>query len=176
MNANFDALYNEKKMALIFETDVLAATQSVIVSGLNGDADVEYQIIARIKTGTAGAYWVRVNGDTAGASYGQSYVQGSGAGPNASATTAAVGLALGAGNANDWALFNALLFAKTGAPRMLTATQLQKVANPLTTTMQSGVNTGVWIDQASNITQLEIYGDIAGSIAAGSHIEVWARR
>lgn len=173
-NANFDALYAEKKFALIFETDVVAATNSIIIPGLNGNTDVEYQLIARVKSGSAApAYYLRINGDTTVANYGQAYIQNGGTGGTLASQP---GIAVGSATvANEWGLYNGLLHASVnGSPRMFVTTYVQQVSGA--TVGQAGINSGAWNNTTSNITQIEFYSTVAGGLAAGTHIEVWARR
>ena len=89
VNANFAAIKtaiegipSEKAWRLIAETDITSNTTSYTFSGLNGDSDVEYRIVARYvnQIGALSDYWLSLNGDVTGGNYGYCLTYGSNGG------------------------------------------------------------------------------------------------
>jgi hypothetical protein len=162
-------------MRLIYETDVTTASQTVTISGLDGNTDIEYQIKMRIIGNCTSNLNIQLNGDATTTNYGIQDLYGGGTG-NAlqSQSTSAAGLSCGGLNAGIPSSCNIEFIAKTGSARLATSMQNQDVSG---TTMAYYRSAGtVWNNSSSNITSMTIYTSIASCIAAGSHIEVWARR
>lgn len=182
LNENFQALAAKidamegKSWRLIYETDVTSAIQTLNITGLNGEVDIQYQIRCRFVAGAASSnYWLRPNGDTTAAKYGVQDIYGSSTGAaNASQTTTGLGLEMGAGTTGFVNSFTGELHAKSGTQRQLLA--VFGTGNSGTTIDYVRAVAGVWNDTSSNITSLTIYSSVANGIGAGSHIEIWARR
>jgi hypothetical protein len=68
-----------KMWQVIFSTSIGTAVSSYTVSGLNGNADVEYKIETCLKcSSSAGDYWIYFNGDTATNRYGTNRISSNG--------------------------------------------------------------------------------------------------
>jgi hypothetical protein len=183
LNENFQALAAKidaiegKSWRLIYETDVTSATQTVNISNLNGDVDIQYQIRCRFVAGAVSSnFWLRPNGDATAAKYGIQDMYGSSTGAaNASQTTSGLGFEMGAGGTPGHInSYSGDLYAKSGTQRQLLA--IFGTGSAGTTIDYVRTVAGVWNDTSSNITSLSIYSSVANGIGAGSHIEIWARR
>lgn len=184
VNANFTAIKNQfdamenKSWRLIHESDVGTATAAINVTGLNGNVDKTYLVIARFVNGTGSAanYYVQPNGD-AGTNYGQQYIDGSGTGtpskgnPGANTTTGLHTCTAAAGTSCE---AQATLFGVPGFARVLFANEVYNVTPGAVGGLQLIANS--WNNTAANITSLNIMTLTANGIGVGSHIEVWARR
>ncbi|HMV44833.1 MAG TPA: hypothetical protein PKL30_24815 [Leptospiraceae bacterium] len=185
INANFASLKTaiegiptQQSLRLIYETDVTSSTNTVTVSGLNGDTDLSYRIHTVIVSNTASGCdtFVRPNNDSNTANY-------SSLGINASTSTVGQayystigGLRVGStGTSNDMVSCHSFLYAKTGLKRHLVADCID-MANASSTVQNKAHYGGLWTNSATNISSLVFFSTCANGIGAGSHIEVWARR
>lgn len=190
INANFASLKaaiegipTQQSMRLIYEYDVPATTGSIVVSGLDGDSDVEYMIVTKFAGATAGGgdFQIELNGDSTLCNYKVqvitayetgsvgSYIgcPGSGGGLSINGTG---GTALTAGTIF---VTNLYLFAKTGSRRV----GLYEPGKTLSTS-ESIVYSGMiwWENTTSNITTMRFFYTNGNGIGAGSRIEIWAKR
>jgi hypothetical protein len=168
---------NARVMQLIFETDITEATNSVTVSGLNGDQDIEYKIIARMRSeaSSTGYYFIRPNNDV-GQNYGYQEVWGEDSTAKALRKSDKTGLKIGFyhGGIGELGLSNTILFAKTGYERTSVSYILQSGNGTLI--LDAAVNACIWNNTSDNITSIVIVSEHSNGIGVGSHIEVWARR
>jgi hypothetical protein len=162
--------------ALIQSTDIATAATSYTFSGLSGDTDLEYQIIARVVSGaTSTSTSVVVNGDTTTTDYGYQYVSGVGSTAGASQITSYDGLFLGtAGTIGQIGFAHATLYAKSGKARTMLDSYSQAING---TTIGGDVQmASVWTNTASPITSLQILATQTNGLGVGTHLELWALR
>ncbi len=184
VNANFAAIktrfddMENKSWRLVHESDITVATAAVNVTGLSGNTDRTYRIVARFvnATGATVNYYVQPNGD-GGMNYGQQYIDGSGSGtaakgnPGANSTT---GMHTCTATAGTNCETQGTLYAVSGYARVLYVTEIYNVSPGAVGGLQMIGNS--WNNTAANITSLNIMSPTANAIGVGSHIEVWARR
>ncbi len=187
INANFASLKTaiegiptQKAMRLIYENDITSTQNSVSITGLDGNTDVEYNIILRISTPVTAfcAYGIQPNGITGSSIYGFQYI-GAGGAPSATAgrNTNELFLNLTTNTiAGQTAYANAFMLAKTGASRVLHTLNVQQLAAATSTIGDNYYFSSVWTDSTTNITSLTLAASSTNCFGAGSHIEVWARR
>lgn len=192
INANFASLKaaiegipTEKAMRLIHETDVTGTVNSVNITGLNGDSDINYEIFIRI-AGVNGvtnntSYYMQINGDSNVNNYGCRMIYYHSGGYPGSAglinddTISGLNVA-GAGNgAVNGAIFTGrfTLFSKSGLKRTWNGLHGKYFSN--SDYMMNNFFCW-WQNTASNITSLQLVSTQSNTIGAGSRIEVWARR
>lgn len=191
LNENFDALYakmNEldawktteeakgKSWRLIYETDVTSATTNLDVTGLNGDTDKSYRIIALIANGSGASatYSVAINNDTTAGNYGWQRVTGTAGAASANRNTLESGIAIGFATSATTSFSTTDILAKSGTSRHYIGHQLESVAG--STADSATAKHGVWTNTATNISSLNFKSTQTNGIGAGSHIEIWARR
>ena len=189
INANFASLKaaiegipTQPAMRLIYETDITTATTTFTLNGLNGDSDIEYEIVYRIigSAGSAAGYFIRPNSDPTTSNYGfgmvytDQTVTGTAGAVRATSHQGMLFVTSGFGN-NSGGVFvgKSILFAKTGYNRVL---QSQGGKFLSTGDYWTQSNTSWWANNLSNINSLQFIADVANGFGAGSHIEVWARR
>ena len=187
INANFASLKaaiegipTQKAMRLIYETDVTSATTSVNITGLDGDSDGNYEIVARFISGTAAAsvgYFIRPNGDATFSNYIQRYVGfDNGSNPSKGVDNNSNGLALCGtlSNGSGGICFGrSLLYAKSGFVR---TTIGKAMYHSSSTAWFNYDHASVYLISGTNITNITILSDQSNGIGAGSRIEVWAKR
>lgn len=181
LNENFQALSAKidamegKSWRLIYETDVTSATTNLNIAGLNGDTDLEYMLITRIRGGNgAGDFKIQLNGDSAN-NYGFQRNQGSNGGFDSSRDTNQNGMYLcGVSSTSHVVISHAVLYAKSGYERLL----INSFGGSATGTTVNGTGhyASAWNNTGSNITSMTINSSTVNGIGAGSHFEVWARR
>jgi hypothetical protein len=143
--------------AVVHDSGELTSSTNYVITGLEGDTDLEYFLIMR-NTGNNNQYVVP-NNDTSGTIYSSQYLAG-GADDNYSSESS---------NANGWwgtysnSLVSMHIFAKTGRERTCISTHVREV---------SGTDVGailkrnqIWNNTVDELTQL----NFVGSISAGTH-------
>lgn len=190
VNTNFAALKTaiegiptEKTWRLIYENDVTTTTSSIVVSGLNGDSDLEYMIFTKFVGATAGSgdFQIELNGDSTNANYivhNMSAVNGSAPSGTLSSPGSGAGLAInGTGGSSLTAgtifVSKLLLFAKTGT-RRIALYEMGKTLNTSESIIASG--SLWWNNTSSNITDMRFFYTNGNGIGAGSRIEIWTKR
>lgn len=154
-------------MRLIYETDVLSPVQTLTVNGLNGDSDIEYYIVSRLRnqSGSLINYLIRPNGD-ATSNYGGGRLFYNGAWTND--ILVANGLPVGTEFPNNTvSLSNSFLYAKSGYNRKMNTQSLSGVSG--TSMYAIGTFYSSWNDSGSNITSLTFFATAANGNGAGSH-------
>jgi len=150
-----------------------ASTNTIAFDGLNGDIDEEYMLeIYFYTTLSAQQVKLRFNGD-AGANYGQQrfYAQ--------STTTAGAGLTGQTGinvcfaSTNQSAYCRSRIFAKSGKNRM-TVTHLTQADTGTTVDSVEQVS-GVWNNQAANLTTITLVTTSAGGFDSGTHVTLYRK-
>jgi hypothetical protein len=185
INANFASLKTaiegiptQKTMRLIYENDITSAQDSITISGLDGNSDLTYFVFTRMVEATTNPdFYIQFNSDTNTANYGlRAISHWQSGGPSSTALNTNTGMyACGHGSSGGSGIniLNFQLYAKSGIRRLASYTCGQYLNN---SAWQSSFGYSWWTDTASNITSITLKGNIANSIGAGSHIEVWARR
>lgn len=187
INANFatlkaaiEGIPAQKSWRLIYENDISATTNSILVNDLDGNSFSEFMIITKFVSPTisAGNYAIEINGDTACNYYNQVMYVGAGSANvnNAgTATCSAEGLTL-AGSFSQPLVVNSvyvsklILNTKTGIRRQGNITNA-KVVSALEAVHYIGQVW--WENSASNITSMRFYFTSGNGIASGSRIEIW---
>ncbi|HMV45490.1 MAG TPA: hypothetical protein PLP33_31400 [Leptospiraceae bacterium] len=180
LKAAIESIPSQPSMRLIYETDLTGTQNNINVTGLDGNTDKEYMIVARIVSPitAACAYGIQPNGITGSSIYGFQYV-GAGGPPSAIAgrNTNELFLNMTTNNtAGQVAYANSFMLAKTGASRVLHTLNVQQLAAGTSTIGDNYVFSAVWTDSTTNITSLNFAAQNNSCYGAGSHIEVWARR
>ncbi len=162
--------------SMIASTDIASAVTSYTFSGLNGDTDGEYQIIARIVGGSgSSAYYLLPNADATTADYGFTYVAGGGGTASAGSGTSNTGLYLGSAAATGHISFStSSLYAKSGQVRTMIGHWAQDVNGA--SIADSNAIVSSWTNTASTITSLEVLAGTASGLGVGTHLELWAKR
>jgi len=163
----------------IYENDILSATTSVTVSGLDGNTDVLYRAVVRLVDGSGlggGTNCViRYNND-AGANYFFQHATGYYTAPFAG-STAFNGDLIAQDNVTTGSIEGfgeKLIFAKSGYVRTSLARMIGEYASgDVNYAMLLG---NVWSNTADNITSMVFYSGQTNGFGVGSHIELWAYR
>jgi len=158
---------------LVERRTVSTPVQNLSFSGLDGNADVIYNIVGYFVAGITAAvsYVLRPNNDS-GSNYGNQFMKAAATSPSAARVTSATFITMGGtNNVDSVSLSNVLLYAKSGYVRTAIARFNDEVNG-------SNVNeiwelAAVWNNTVSNITSLMIDGLSAGAIGAGSQVELW---
>ena len=186
INANFatlkaaiEGIPTQKAMRLIYENDITSATTSVNITGLDGDSDGSYEIYFRIiGNGAVGNILLRPNSDATTSYNCRNMYNQSNSGTTAhfyndSLTgfflTAAGGGSLTGATASG----RFTLFAKTGNFRTYNGYSGKVIS---TSDYMMNHYFCWYTNTSTNITSLQITGDTASGIGAGSRIEIWAKR
>ena len=164
---------------LIQSTDIATAATSFTFSGLSGDTDGEYMVVARIVGNGSFDYGIYPNGDTTAANYGLQNTDSLGSSTFASSGTSS-GMFIAVTNAAGQLSYGtAILYAKSGFVRTYTAT----IAGALSGASASSAlfSTGTWNNTASVITSLLVQANngssvVANGLGVGTHLELWAQR
>jgi hypothetical protein len=186
LNNNFTALRtavegipSQKAMRLIYENDITATTTSVNIPGLDGDSDFSYEIFFRIVgSGSVADIYLRPNADSTTSYNCRNMFNQSNSGTTAhfynDALTGFFLTSAGGGTLNGaTASGRFTLYAKTGNFR----TWNGYAGKAVSTSDYMMNHYFCWYTNTStNITSLQIAGNTANGIGAGSRIEVWARR
>jgi hypothetical protein len=166
MTGNWDLVEDSGELA--------AAVTSYTFSGLNGNADEEYQLIARMVNGYAGTiqFGVQPNAD-GGANYGYQLVQGIDTASNAErgVTTLMYG---GTVAQSTITMGEITLNAKSGFVR----TSIAKEARSITGTTVNCVTLygQSWNNTSDNITSLKVLSTQTGGIGIGSRLMLFKKR
>jgi len=156
-------------LQLVEHKSVGADTQEVTFSGLNGDTDLVYLLLARIvnDAGVAVIYDLQPNGTTTNQRF--SYLAWT------SAATANVGgttMAVGQLAATDTGLFVVWFYAKTGETRLSFGQNLTADSTAI-----SGRNVvAIWNETATNVTSIDFFADAANGIGDGSALTLYRVR
>jgi len=157
-----------------YETTLTSATTSITISGLTGNTDIEYKLVARIINGYNGAcgVYLRPNNDS-GTNYGYQQLYGGDTTTGASRSTT-TGLFLTQAVAlNNIAQGELTLHTKSGYVR----TAVNSLAKEI-----SGTTVGVvvlwgqsWNNTADEITSLVILADQTDGLGVGTNITLYRK-
>lgn len=155
-----------------WEPAVAAATH--LFSGLNGNVDRRYKIVARMLPGSGNNayYYAHLQSDATIAHYQRFVIESPGTGPTASTSSGAneTGLVLGYADPSGVMCFSeTMIDAKSGVNRTY-RTHVQRTA---ATAMQvMCFFDGLWLDTSTNITNIQVDAG-ATTFGVGSYIELW---
>ena len=160
---------------LINEVTFSATALTTTFTGLNGDVDDTYMILARsVKDSGSGVqtfgFWP--NGDSTGANYGRQRLSGVGATATASRNGVA-SVILGVGNSvgATYIFSRAILYAKTGQERTIISLSLEGASG--TSVGEIVVRGHLWNDTSNTITSI-VFGTVFA--VSNTNIQLWARR
>ena len=184
INTNFatlktaiESIPSQPSMRLIHETDVTGSTNTVNVTGLDGNTDGLYQIYSRFINITGGAcnYYIKINGDSSTSYSNQQIIAlGNTAANGAGSPGTNQGVLISEiDSTGTIAFFDGSMISKTNAIRGVIGVQSNKVNAG--TAVTAALMNGIWNNSSSNITSLQFTSG-TNCMGAGSHIEVWARR
>jgi hypothetical protein len=178
IKSQFDAMEN-KSWRLISEIDVSTASNQVDITGLNGDIDMEYKILAKLTSGNAsggGYYALRPNGDATAGNYDGKSVSGDGATPASSGLAPTIGVFFGySSSLSSVAMVEISVLAKATSVRVFAGDIVNDIISGLISS-SVGKMYYTWNSPGTNITFFRIVSPNTNGIGAGSHIEIWARR
>lgn len=163
---------------LVSDTIVSSNISTITVSGLNGDADVGYEIhLFAYNSGTGiGDYHMRPNNDS-GANYPRQYLTGIGTTVSAGRDITTAFTLLSSQGAGLYSYAAAWLIAKSGARRHMWDLHGVEFAGPV-----MGIITiyQCWTNTADNITNLVFTADIYGAgtfyFGAGSRLLIYKNK
>ncbi|MDX1957817.1 MAG: hypothetical protein SFU98_04550 [Leptospiraceae bacterium] len=186
MNTNFNSLKtaiegipSQKAMRLIYENDITAPTTSVNITGLDGDSDVIYEIYFRIVgAGSVADMNLRPNADSTTSYNCRNMYNQSNSGTTAhfynDAHTGFFLTSAGGGSLNGaTASGRFTLYAKTGNFRTWNGYSGKAIS---TSDYMMNHYFCWYTNTSTNITSLQITGNTANGIGAGSRIEIWSKR
>lgn len=156
---------------ILVENKIISSTVSTVTfSGLDGNTDGIYLLIAKILATASTFYALQPNGATTNLAGGLHYSDGSTTGISNSTTVAHIGF----GDNTRWSTMRVDIFAKKNA---------QSPASPLTYMGNQGyfngansilgVCGGIWNETSTNMTSLEVISTAANCIADGSQLALY---
>jgi hypothetical protein len=163
--------------SMIASTDIATAATNYTFSGLNGDTDGEYQVVARFVSGASVStnYYLLPNADATAADYGQQIVYANGSTASGQQLTSQPGLYMAAANATGKLGFsNMTIYAKSGQMRSAINTEGESYSGSTIAYMEAGAE--VWTNTASPITSLQVLATQASGLGVGTHLELWTKR
>ena len=164
---------------LIAETTLSVTASNIEFTGLNGDTDVIYLIRAYIvATTTALEIYAIFNNDSATASYGWQYLIGYGTAVGAGRFTTWDGISLtytgSDTTTSNLAYSESIIYAKTGNERLVIVESIDMC--DATYIGRIVVKGAIWNNTTSTITSLKILNSGGVNFAAGTNIQLWAKK
>jgi hypothetical protein len=151
----------------VYYSVLTSKTDSVSITGLNGDNDIEYKFVCRLVNGLFGTstvlFRVRFNND-AGANYNYKAI-----GVAAVTGDSHFAVSQPGSSASQVGVFDMHIWASQGLNRQV----LWSTWESLNTINFYG---GVWLNSNTNLTSISITTSSPDGIGVGSVIELWARR
>jgi len=159
----------------IYSTTLTEATNSITISGLDGNTDEEYKLIVRGRYNTDAVIFIlNLNNDT-GENYGQQNIQAINTALTAKRSSSETYIVLGVGEAlNDISFSDTLIYAKSGKIRTSISTWACNVAG--TTIGRLRIQAQSWNNTADNITSMVISTIGTNGMIAGTVIELYKKR
>ena len=159
----------------IYDSTLSSAATTVTISDLEGDTDVIYRLILRLKNDNASAslYNIRYNNDS-GSNYGKQYLTGVAsvaAAGRQTANTAQLVMTITALDQNFLAFSDNLMYAKSGYERTVLSETTEDVNG--TTVNTIALNGGSWSNTADEITSIVVSASQADGLGVGSVIELY---
>jgi len=160
-----------KSWRQVYSNTLASAATSVTISGLDGNTDISYWIVARIIGGTTADIYLQPNGDTA-SNYGSQRLVGNNTTVSALRNTSETGLKFDSVLANNVTMIKGILYAKSGYGRTFNGETMNQVTG---TTINGVVRwDSVWNNTADNITSLVLLSSAASGLGIGTFIEIYA--
>jgi len=164
---------------LIAETTLSVTASNIEFTGLNGDTDVIYLIRAYIvATTTALEIYAIFNNDSATANYGWQYLIGYGSAVGAGRFTTWDGISLtytgSDTTTSNLAYSESIIYAKTGNERLVIVESIDMC--DATYIGRIVVKGAIWNNTTSTITSLKILNSGGVNFAAGTNIQLWAKK
>ncbi|KKN52574.1 hypothetical protein LCGC14_0611260 [marine sediment metagenome] len=169
---------------LVYDNTLAANATSVTLSGLSGDTDKEYFIVAKwvrngALNGGGGNFGVQCNGDTGVSNYGwETIYNATGGGNNATGWNDHTWFMLWMGRADTDGYLSmgyGHLLAESGYERMLIGQMLRQI-DPTGHTTHSLYSMGcTWWNSVDEITNLQFLGEDATSMKIGTHLLLYKR-
>lgn len=154
-----------------------SATNSIEITGLDGDTDEEYIFLMRLRNDDTTAdvlYEGRFNSDS-GNNYGDQRMRAYGSTLAAASNTGLDAMVFGySGDAdnNDRMTFGIYhLFIKTGNKRLVISQFGRELGANVATEVQG--RAFVWNNTLDNLTSIQLIADQTNGLAQDSHIELW---
>jgi len=170
------ALYGGQDWQLIERKTFTEAATSYTFSGLTGDSETEYRIVAYVKNGYDGAIAVKVrpNNDDGADHYGYQYLDGTNATASAGRDTSYDAFIIGGANSGGISFGELTINAKSGYVR----TSISKIAGSIATTTVGNITLygQSWNNTADEITSLVILADQTDGLGIGTDLFLFARR
>jgi len=157
-----------------YETTLTSATTSITISGLTGNTDIEYKLVARIINDYNGAayYYVRPNNDT-GSNYGFQYIQGSNTTKEAGRYTDSKLQFTQASALGNIGFAELSIQSKSGYVRTVITEYPRNISG---TTIEDINLTGqVWNNTADEITSLVVYASQTNGLGVGTNITLYRK-
>lgn len=160
----------------IYYNELTSTADSVTISDLNGNTDIEYQINLRIKrvaaagNGNVGIYF---NSDNTGTNYYYNSVDFSETSISAGTGTGDFMKVLRIAYNNDYGTSFIHLFAKSGARRFLVSHSAEYYISG--SVSYNYMYYSYWLNTSDNITSMTLASDTSNLFGAGTIIEVFAR-
>lgn len=138
-----------------------SAVSSVTFSGLDGDSDKVYLLVAYVYNtdGSTHELGVRLNNDS-GTNYDDQYLSGSGTNVTAASRTGRTYVKIGSAYATRWNLFKTLIYAKSGYRRVVISQQGSSGNVELCA--------GDWNNTTDNVTSVVVVMPAGAYIGVGS--------
>jgi hypothetical protein len=156
----------------VYSNTLTSAATTVTISGLTGNTDCVYKLIAYFNNSSASAsdFQIRPNNDS-GSNYGFQRLVGNNATVAASRNTSVTGLNFAYAAASNVCPAEILIYAKSGYERTAIGTRPNSISG--TTVTEIGKWGQSWNNTADEITSLVVFGSISNSLGIGTNIELY---
>lgn len=155
---------------LIEDITVPADTTQVDITGLDGDTDALYRLIASFRaSGGFCNVMLRFNNDSGASSYAWSRIRSTGtsvgAAQDADDSQIEANIAIADGEVGN---LDVIIDPNTGQERPVQ--MCQGAVNDPATSFRLAIVFGLWLDTVSNMTEINLFAAVANAIGAGSRI------
>jgi len=150
--------------------ELTSAVTSYDITGLEGDTDIEYQLIFRFVGGANSSYGLRFNSDT-GSNYGKQYIASANTTPYAARQIGRNRLPLSHLNnllQNEISFAEMHMFSKSGKERTTISTQAERASGAIVAYVDKIA--GVWSNTADEIASINLFADTADGLGIGTRI------
>lgn len=163
-------------MVKIYDNTLASPATTVTISGLDGNAHEEYELIVRgVGAGnpSSGPY-IGFNNDTTDGNYGCQLLYGNDGSAGAVRLTANRIVAPNFSASGQIDTFSLRIWAKSGYIRTAIFNQLLRATG--VTVTQILLDTYIWNNTVDNMTSIYIGNGDTNSLNTGTHIELWAKK
>lgn len=174
---NDDFLFTQTAGLVLVEKKLVTANvQDLTFSGLDGDTDEVYQLIGRILSGAGAAENFTLRPNNVSSNQDSVNIEQQSSAVTRTSTTDLVLSRVRVGGVLQ--TFDALFWAKRNPNSIATnrALQAQWASYSATLPLTVGHSTGLWDEDATNITSLVVHGPGAGDIKDGSTVALYKLR